>query len=117
MLSSRAEGFSCSLDLLYGGGEVCKLQFLIKTISNLFFSLNFFQSLVIKTLDLDTDPDPESMNPGFKVVGNRKIRGVGNLATVRRWFRTVAIDDCLNFNVAVVFSSTYFRLLLEMLSL
>ncbi len=49
--------------------------------------------------------------------GYRKIRGIGNLATVRRWFRTVAIDDCLNFNVAVVFSSTYFRLLLEMLSL
>jgi hypothetical protein len=33
------------------------------------------------------------------------------LASVRRWFRTVAIDVCLLFNVTVVFSSPYFRFL------
>jgi hypothetical protein len=37
-------------------------------------------------------------------------------ATFRRWFRTVAIDICLVFNVPVVFSSTYFRFLLVKLS-
>jgi hypothetical protein len=45
------------------------------------------------------------------------MRGVGKLASVRRWFRTVAIDVCLIFNVAVVFSSKYFRFLLVQLSL
>jgi hypothetical protein len=36
-----------------------------------------------------------------------KIEGDGKLASVRRWFRTVAIDVCLIFNEAVVFSSKY----------
>ncbi len=40
-----------------------------------------------------------------------KMRGVGKLASVRRWFQTVAIDVCFLFNVAVVFSSKYFRFL------
>ncbi len=35
-----------------------------------------------------------------------KTEGVKKQATVRIWFRTVAIDVCLMFNVAVVFSST-----------
>jgi hypothetical protein len=39
------------------------------------------------------------------------MRGVGKLVSVRRWFRTVAIDVCLLLNVAVVFSSKYFRFL------
>jgi hypothetical protein len=38
--------------------------------------------------------------------------GVGKLATVRRWFLTVAIDVCLFLNFVAVFSSTYFRYLL-----
>ncbi len=46
-----------------------------------------------------------------------KNEGVGKLASVRRWFRTVAIDICLIFNVAVVFSSKYFRFLFVQLSL
>ncbi len=51
----RAEGFSCSLDVLYGDLGISKLQFLIKKIkSKFFFVVNFFQYLVIKTLD----PDP-----------------------------------------------------------
>jgi hypothetical protein len=43
----------------------------------------------------------------LKVVGNEKGggSGLGRLATVRRCFRTVAIDVCLLFNVAVVFYS------------
>jgi hypothetical protein len=39
------------------------------------------------------------------------MRGVGKLISVRRWFGTVAIDVCLLFNVAVNFSSKYFRFL------
>ncbi len=35
------------------------------------------------------------------------MRGVGRLASVRRWFQTEAIDVCLLFNVAVLFSSNY----------
>jgi hypothetical protein len=39
------------------------------------------------------------------------MRGVGRLTTVRRCFQTVVIDVCLLTNVAVAFSSTYFRFL------
>jgi hypothetical protein len=46
-----------------------------------------------------------------------KSEGVKKQATVRIWFRTVAIDVCLIFNVAVVFSSTSFRFLFVKLSL
>jgi hypothetical protein len=31
------------------------------------------------------------------------MRGVGKLASVRRWYRTVTIDVCILFNVVVVF--------------
>jgi hypothetical protein len=48
----RAEGFSCSLDVFYGGLGISKSQFLIKKISDYFSALNFFQ-LVIKILDTD----------------------------------------------------------------
>ncbi len=47
----------------------------------------------------------------LKGSGYRKITGVWDLATVRRWFQTVAIDVCFIFNVAVVCSSKYFRFL------
>jgi hypothetical protein len=40
-----------------------------------------------------------------------KKEGVGKQATVRIGYRTVAIDVCLLYNVAVVFSATYFRFL------
>ncbi len=52
------------------------------------------------------------INPASKVVGNEKGEGVGRLATVWRWFQTMEIDVCLLFNVAIVFSSMYFRFLL-----
>jgi hypothetical protein len=53
----------------------------------------------------------------FKGSDQWKLRGVGKLASVRRWFRTVAIDVCLLFKVAVVFSSKYFHFLFVKLSL
>ncbi len=43
-----------SLDVLYGGLGITKLQFLIKNIS-IFFSCKFFLIFVIKTLDPDLD--------------------------------------------------------------
>ncbi len=39
----RAEGFSCSLGVLYGGLGIIKLQFLIKKIKIKFLVVNFFQ--------------------------------------------------------------------------
>jgi hypothetical protein len=39
------------------------------------------------------------------------MRGVEKLASVRRLYRTVAIDVCLFFYKADVFSATYFRFL------
>jgi hypothetical protein len=77
----RAEGFFCSLDVRYGGLGISKLQFLIKNI--IFFSaVNFFQVLVIKTLDPDwirsliligiypkiLDPDPDSNESGSETL-------------------------------------------------
>ncbi len=49
----KTEGFFCSLDVLYGGLGICKLLFLIQIKIEFFFSCNFFQFLVIKTLDPD----------------------------------------------------------------
>ena len=59
----RAEGFSCSLDVLYGGLGISKMQFLIKKLFKKKFRYNFFQFLVIKTLDLDPDPDWYRIQP------------------------------------------------------
>ncbi len=39
----RAEGFSCSLGVLYGGLGINKLQFLIKKIKIMFLVVSFFQ--------------------------------------------------------------------------
>ncbi len=47
----------------------------------------------------------------LKVEGNEKGGGSGSRLLVRIGYRTVAIDVCLLFNVAVVFSATYFRIL------
>jgi hypothetical protein len=55
----RYEGFSCSLDVLYGGLGISKLQFDKKK-----SAVNFVQFLVIKTLG--PNPKPESMNPDPK---------------------------------------------------
>jgi hypothetical protein len=53
----RTEGFSCSLDALYGGLGISTLKYLIKKIS-INFSCKFWSFLVIKTPDLDLNPDP-----------------------------------------------------------
>ncbi len=59
----RAKGFSRSLDILYGGLGISKLQFLIKKIKK-FPPVVYFG---LKTLNLDSleimDPDPDFMNP------------------------------------------------------
>ncbi len=49
----RAEGFSYSLDVLYWGLGISKLQFSIKKILNICLAVNFFQVLIIKSLDPD----------------------------------------------------------------
>jgi hypothetical protein len=49
------------------------------------------------------------MYSDLKVVGNEK-RGVGRLANIRRWLRTVAIDACLFFNFVVLFFFNMFSI-------
>ncbi len=56
----RAEGFSCSLGVLYGGLGISKLQFLIKKIEIKFPAINFFQFQVIKPWIRVRDPGPGS---------------------------------------------------------
>jgi hypothetical protein len=58
----RAEGFSCSLGVLYGGLGISKLQFLIKKIEIKFSAINFFQFYFIKPWIRIRirNPDPES---------------------------------------------------------
>jgi hypothetical protein len=53
-----AEGFSCSLAILYGGLGISELQFLI---NKSIFSIFFPQFFVIQTLDPDPDPDSLEM--------------------------------------------------------
>ncbi len=74
----RAEGVFFSLEFLYGGLGIGKLQFLI--LKNVIFSsaVNFFKFLVIKTMDpewirigikpkmLAPDPNPYHMNTNPK---------------------------------------------------
>jgi hypothetical protein len=58
----RAEGFSCSLGVLYGGLRISKLQFLIKKIGIEFPAIHFFHFKVIKPWILIRDPDLGSGN-------------------------------------------------------
>jgi hypothetical protein len=66
----RAEGFSCSLDVLYGylGARDKKIEIFDKKYKIIFFSSKFFKFLVIKPLDPDrysrnTIP-PKMLDPG-----------------------------------------------------
>jgi hypothetical protein len=61
-----AEGFSCSLGVLYGGLGISKLQFVIKKIEIKFPAINFFSILGHQTLD----PDPESRSAIRKNAGS-----------------------------------------------
>jgi hypothetical protein len=67
----RAEGFSCSLGVLYGGLGISKLQFLIKKIEIKFPAINFFSILGHQTLD----PDPGSGSATRKNVGSGSVSG------------------------------------------
>jgi hypothetical protein len=56
------EGFSCSLGVVYRSLGISKSHFLSKKYKR-FSSINFFQFLIIKTLDLELDPDPLNADP------------------------------------------------------
>ncbi len=46
------------------------MQFFFKKISTFFSAVNFFKYLVIKTLDLELDPDPQlekMLDPGIRM--------------------------------------------------
>ncbi len=59
----RVEGFSCRLDILYGGLAISKLQLLIKKYS-FFSAVNLIKFVVVKTLDLDPDLHwPKMLDP------------------------------------------------------
>ena len=58
----RAEGFSCSLGILYGGLGISKLQFLNMKIEIKFPAINFFQFQVIKPWIRIRNPDPQLEN-------------------------------------------------------
>jgi hypothetical protein len=67
----RAEGFSCSLGVLYGGLGISKLQFLIKKIEIEFPAIIFFSILGHLTLD----PDPGSGSAIRKNAGSGSVSG------------------------------------------
>jgi hypothetical protein len=65
----RAEGFSCSLGVLYGGLGISELQILIKKIKIKISSCKFFSSLGHQTLD----PDPGSGSAIRKNAGSVSV--------------------------------------------
>jgi hypothetical protein len=69
-----AGGFFCNLDILYGGLGICKLHFLIK--KNFFFSIYFFQFLVIKSPGSGLDPDlyPDPYWPPSRSTGSGSVK-------------------------------------------
>ncbi len=71
----RAESFSCSLGILYGGLGISKLQFMIKKIEIKFPATNFFQFQVIKHWIRIRDPDPESGSAIRKNAGSGSVSG------------------------------------------
>ena len=80
MFSLRAERFSCSLGILYGGLGISKLQFLIKKIEIKFPAINFFSILGHQTLDLGSGSgiriwDPESGSAIRKNAGSGSVSG------------------------------------------
>jgi hypothetical protein len=87
------EGFSCSLDVLYGGLGISKLQFLMKKERKKIFSCIFFFILVIETLDpyldpnslemLDPDPYPDSIHNTANKCNNESREPAV-------WYRSVA---------------------------
>jgi hypothetical protein len=70
----RAEGFSCSLGVLYGGLVKSKLQFFIKKIEIKFPAINF-SILGHQTLDPDQDPGSGSRSAIRKNAGSGSVSG------------------------------------------
>jgi hypothetical protein len=67
----KAEGFSCSLDVLYGGLGISKLQFLIQKMKKnvqLLFFFNFWSSN--PGSGMDPDPDRYSAGSGINEFGS-----------------------------------------------
>ncbi len=58
----RAEGLSCSLDVLYGGLGISEMQLNKKTYQ-FFFSCKFFSIFCHQNSGSGLNPHPESMNP------------------------------------------------------
>jgi hypothetical protein len=71
----RAEGFSCSLGVLYGGLGISKWQVLIKKIKIKFPAVNFFKVYVLKPWIRIRNPDPESGSAIRKNVGSGSVSG------------------------------------------
>jgi hypothetical protein len=63
MFFLRAEGFSCSLDVLYGGQGMSKFQFFFQKQNLKKFPAVFFSSDFDHQNPRWLDPDPDSMNP------------------------------------------------------
>ncbi len=79
----RAEGFSFSLGVPYGGLGISKLQFFIKKIEIKLPAINFFQFSVIKPWIRIRDPDPESRsvirkNAGFGIISGSALNQWGS---------------------------------------
>jgi hypothetical protein len=85
----RAEGFSCSLGVLYGGLGISKLQFLIKKIEIKFPAINFFSILGHQTLD----PDPQLEKCWIRIririrIKSMRIRNPGGSRRAKRTHKT-----------------------------
>ncbi len=81
----RAEGCSCSMDVLYGGLGISKLQFLIQKISNFFFSRKFVGH---------QNPGSRSgPGAGFTVSGSETLLIIYSGALRGFWVRRFAIIE------------------------
>jgi hypothetical protein len=63
----RAEGFSCSLDFLYGDLGISKLQFLLKKAKKRFSAVIFSSIFVHQKPGSGLDPDPDSLECWIRI--------------------------------------------------
>ncbi len=85
----RAEGFFCSVGVLYGGLGISKLQFLIKKIKIKISSCNFFLNFRPSNTDLVRDQDAESgsairKNAGYGSVSGSALNQCGFATLIQR---------------------------------
>jgi hypothetical protein len=72
----RAEGFSSSLGVLYGGIGISKLQFLIKKIEIKFPTINFYKFFsILGHQTLDPDPGSGIRISNYKNAGSGSVSG------------------------------------------